>query len=47
MDDTVIDGPLYEARKKVYPQAMHGRFRRIKSAILALAGGVAARPRIQ
>ena len=30
MDDTIIVGPLYEARKKVYPQAVHGRFRRIK-----------------
>jgi cytochrome c oxidase accessory protein FixG len=37
MDDTIIDGPLYEARKKVYPQAVHGRFRRIKWAILGLA----------
>ncbi len=34
MNDTIIDGPLYEARKKVYPQAVHGRFRRIKWAIL-------------
>src|SRR5665647_801000 len=37
MDDTIIVGPLYEARKKVYPQAVHGRFRRIKWTILGLA----------
>ena len=36
MDDTIIEGPLYEARKKLYPQAVHGRFRQIKWAILAL-----------
>jgi cytochrome c oxidase accessory protein FixG len=36
MDDTIIVGPLYEARKKVYPQAVHGRFRRIKWTILGL-----------
>jgi hypothetical protein len=30
MADTIIEGQLYEARKKVYPQAVHGRFRRIK-----------------
>ena len=32
--DTIIEGPLYAARKKVYPQAVHGTFRRIKWAIL-------------
>jgi cytochrome c oxidase accessory protein FixG len=36
MDDTIIVGPLYEARKKVHPQAVHGRFRRIKWTILGL-----------
>ena len=36
MDDIIIEGSLYEARKKIYPQAVHGRFRRIKWAILAL-----------
>jgi cytochrome c oxidase accessory protein FixG len=35
-DDTIIEGPLYEARQKVYPQAVHGRFRRIKWAILGI-----------
>jgi cytochrome c oxidase accessory protein FixG len=37
MNETIIEGPLYEVRKKVYPQAVHGRFRRIKWAILAFA----------
>ena len=36
MDDTIIEGALYEARKKVYPQSVDGRFRRIKWVILAL-----------
>ena len=40
MGETVIEGPLYEARKKVYPQAVHGRFRRIKWTILGLTLGV-------
>ena len=38
--DTIIDGPLYAARKKVYPQAVHGRFRTIKWSLLAIALGV-------
>jgi cytochrome c oxidase accessory protein FixG len=37
---TTIEGPLYEPRKKVYPQAVHGKFRRIKWAILIFALGV-------
>jgi cytochrome c oxidase accessory protein FixG len=36
MNETIIEGPLYEARKKVYPQAVQGRFRRIKWAILGV-----------
>ena len=36
MDDTIIEGPLYASRKKIYPQAVDGRFRRIKWVILAL-----------
>ena len=40
MDDTIIVGPLYEARRKVYPQAVHGRFRRIKWTILGLTLGL-------
>ncbi|MCK1453637.1 cytochrome c oxidase accessory protein CcoG [Bradyrhizobium sp. 35] len=39
-DDTLIEGPLYEKRKKVYPQSVHGRFRRIKWAILCITLGV-------
>ncbi|MDE2578789.1 MAG: cytochrome c oxidase accessory protein CcoG [Hyphomicrobiales bacterium] len=39
-DDTVIEGPLYAARKKVYPQAVHGTYRRIKWALLIFALGV-------
>ncbi|MBR0777123.1 cytochrome c oxidase accessory protein CcoG [Bradyrhizobium diazoefficiens] len=35
-DDTLIEGPLYEKRKKVYPQSVHGRFRRIKWTILCV-----------
>ena len=33
-------GPLYAARKKVYPQSVHGRFRRIKWTILCITLGV-------
>jgi polyferredoxin len=40
MGETIITGPLYAARKKVYPQAVHGRFRRIKWGILAVALGI-------
>jgi cytochrome c oxidase accessory protein FixG len=36
MNETIIEGPLYAARKKVYPQTVHGRFRRIKWAILGV-----------
>ncbi len=39
-DDTIITGPLYAARKKVYPQATHGTFRNIKWALLVLTLGV-------
>jgi cytochrome c oxidase accessory protein FixG len=35
--ETIITGPLYAARKKVYPQAVHGTFRRIKWGILIFA----------
>jgi cytochrome c oxidase accessory protein FixG len=38
-DDTFIEGPLYEKRKKVYPQSVHGPFRRIKWAILCVTLG--------
>jgi cytochrome c oxidase accessory protein FixG len=40
MGETIITGPLYAARKKVYPQAVHGRFRRIKWGILAVTLGI-------
>jgi cytochrome c oxidase accessory protein FixG len=38
-DDTFIEGPLYAPRKKVYPQSVQGRFRRIKWAILGVTLG--------
>ncbi|WBL76258.1 cytochrome c oxidase accessory protein CcoG [Bradyrhizobium xenonodulans] len=38
-DDTFIEGPLYEKRRKVYPQSVHGPFRRIKWAILGVTLG--------
>ncbi|NVN85256.1 MAG: cytochrome c oxidase accessory protein CcoG [Rhodopseudomonas sp.] len=34
MKETNIEGPLYAPRTKVYPQAVHGRFRRIKWTLL-------------
>ena len=39
-DDTIITGPLYASRKKVYPQATHGTFRRIKWLLLCATLGV-------
>src|SRR6201984_2152456 len=33
-------GPLYAARKKVYPQSVHGTFRRIKWSLMAFCLGV-------
>ncbi|WP_294542104.1 cytochrome c oxidase accessory protein CcoG [uncultured Rhodoblastus sp.] len=39
-DDTIITGPLYVSRKKVYPQATHGTFRNIKWALLVFTLGV-------
>jgi cytochrome c oxidase accessory protein FixG len=39
-DDTVITGPLYEGRKKVYPQATHGTFRTIKWGLMAFCLGI-------
>jgi len=38
--ETFIVGPLYKARDKVYPQAVHGRFRRLKWTILCITLGV-------
>src|SRR5205807_10003370 len=34
------DGPLYVARKKVYPQSVSGTFRRIKWGLMAFCLGV-------
>ncbi|TCT06139.1 cytochrome c oxidase accessory protein CcoG [Aquabacter spiritensis] len=34
--DEADDEPLYEARRQIYPQRVHGRFRRIKWAVLAV-----------
>ena len=34
------DLPLYEARKQIYPQAVHGVFRRIKWTILVITLGI-------
>ena len=39
-DDTIITGPLYASRKKVYPQATHGTFRTIKWALLVVTLGI-------
>jgi cytochrome c oxidase accessory protein FixG len=33
-DSTIITGPLYAAKPKVYPQAVHGTYRRIKWGLL-------------
>jgi cytochrome c oxidase accessory protein FixG len=38
--ETVIDGPLYAARRKIYPQSISGTFRRIKWALMAVCLGV-------
>ena len=38
--ETIIQGPLYVSDKKVYPQAVQGRFRRIKWAFMAVALGL-------
>ena len=34
------DGPLYAARRKIYPQRVHGTFRRIKWAVLLVTLGI-------
>ena len=33
--DLELDGPLYVAHKKVYPQSVSGTFRRIKWGLMA------------
>ncbi|MFN3348960.1 cytochrome c oxidase accessory protein CcoG [Pseudorhodoplanes sp.] len=35
-DEPTFDGPLYAARRKIYPQSVRGTFRRIKWAVLAI-----------
>lgn len=39
-EDDVIEGPLYAAGKRIFPQAAHGLFRKIKWTILVLTLGV-------
>ena len=41
-DDLLIDedGPLYVARKKVYPQSISGTFRTIKWRLMAVCLGI-------
>ena len=34
------DAPLYEARRKLYPQSVSGTYRRIKWALLAVCLGI-------
>jgi cytochrome c oxidase accessory protein FixG len=39
-DDLPVDGPLYAARKKIYPQSVSGTFRTIKWSLMAFCLGV-------
>lgn len=39
-DDAIDDIPLYAARRKIYPQSVHGTFRRIKWAVLLITLGI-------
>ena len=34
------DGPLYAPRKKIYPQAVRGRFRTLKWTLLGITLGI-------
>lgn len=38
--DAADEAPLYEARRQIYPQSVHGRFRRIKWILLAITLGI-------
>ena len=38
--DLVVDGPLYAARRQVYPQSVSGTFRTVKWALMAFCLGV-------
>ncbi len=39
-DDEIDDAPLYESRRKIYPQSVHGTFRRIKWMVLLVTLGI-------
>ena len=39
-DEWTDDTPLYEARRKIYPQRVHGTYRRIKWALLFVTLGI-------
>jgi cytochrome c oxidase accessory protein FixG len=39
-DEWIDDAPLYEARRKIYPQPVHGLYRRIKWAVLYVTLGI-------
>lgn len=39
-DEPDYDGPLYEAAKRVYPQSVAGKFRKIKWALMAVCLGI-------
>ena len=39
-DDQIDDVPLYAARRNIYPQSVHGTFRRIKWAVLLVTLGI-------
>ncbi len=40
IDVELDEGPLYVAQKKLYPQSVHGTFRRIKWGLMAFCLGV-------
>lgn len=40
VEDEIEDIPLYAARRKIYPQSVHGTFRRIKWAVLLVTLGI-------
>ncbi|MBS0534719.1 MAG: cytochrome c oxidase accessory protein CcoG [Proteobacteria bacterium] len=39
-DEDIDDIPLYAARRKIYPQSVHGTFRRIRWAVLLVTLGI-------
>jgi cytochrome c oxidase accessory protein FixG len=40
IEDLESEGPLYAARRKIYPQSVHGTFRRIKWTLLIVTLGI-------